>query len=61
MSDELFTNKYLKGTGVSSGITAGKVYLLDRGAISITKSTIKETQVEREIHRFRNTVQAAID
>jgi phosphotransferase system enzyme I (PtsI) len=61
MSDELFINKYLKGTGVSSGITAGKVYLLDRGAISITKSTIKETQVEREIHRFKNTVQAAID
>ncbi|MBA4390708.1 MAG: phosphoenolpyruvate--protein phosphotransferase [Syntrophus sp. (in: bacteria)] len=61
MSDELFINKYLKGTGASSGITAGKVYLLDRGAISITKSTIRETQVEREIHRFKNAIQAAID
>jgi len=30
MTEEVFTNKVLKGTGVSSGITTGKVYLLER-------------------------------
>ena len=61
MSDELFINKQLKGTGVSSGITAGKVYLLDRETISIPKHYIKDTLVEREIHRFKNAIQTSVD
>src|SRR5512133_1289968 len=61
MSEELFSNKQLKGIGVSSGITAGKVRLLDRGKISVTKESIKESQTEREISRFRNAVQTGVE
>jgi phosphotransferase system enzyme I (PtsI) len=61
MSDELFINKQLKGTGVSSGITAGKVYLLDRETISIPKHSIKDALIEREIHRFKNAIQTSVD
>ncbi len=50
----------LKGTGVSSGIAAGRVYLLDRNAISIPKHYIKPALVEREVHRFRNAVLASV-
>ena len=61
MSDELFINKQLKGTGVSSGITAGKVYLLDRETISIPKHYIKDALVEKEIHRFKHAIQTSVD
>ena len=61
MSDELFINKQLKGTGVSSGITAGKVYLLDRETISIPKHYIKDTLVEKETHRFKHAIQTSVD
>jgi len=61
MSDELFINKQLKGTGVSSGITAGKVYLLDRETISIPKHYIKDVLIERETNRFKNAIQTSVD
>ncbi len=61
MNKELFVNKQLKGTGVSSGIITGKVYLLDREAISIPKHYIKETLVEREIQRLKNAIQISVD
>jgi len=61
MSDELFTNKHLKSIGVSSGIAMGRVHLLERGTISITKRSIKEAQVDREIQRFKHAIQTATD
>lgn len=61
MNDELFTNKRLKGLGVSSGIAAGKVHLLDRETISIPKRSIKEDLIEREVHRLRNAIQTAVE
>ncbi len=61
MTEELFTNKVLKGTGVSSGITTGKVYLLERGRIPINKLSIKEEHVERETHKFRIAIHTAIE
>ena len=61
MSDELFTNKHLKSIGVSSGIAMGRVHLLERGTFSITKRSIKEAQVDREIQRFKHAIQTAID
>lgn len=61
MNDELFTNKRLKGLGVSSGIAAGKVHLLDRETISVPKRSIKEALIEREVHRLRNAIQTAVE
>lgn len=61
MNKELFVNKQLRGTGVSSGIITGKAYLLDREAVSIPKHYVKETLVEREIHRFKNAIQTSVD
>ncbi len=61
MNKELFVNKQLRGTGVSSGIITGKAYLLDREAISIPKHYVKETLLEKEIHRFKNAIQTSVD
>ncbi len=61
MSEELFTSKQLKGIGVSSGIAAGKVYLLDRETISIPKYTIKDVSIEREIHKLKNAIQTSVN
>lgn len=61
MNEERFENMHLKGTGVSSGIVSGKVHLLDRGSVAVTKHSIRDNQVEREIHRFRNVIQTAVD
>lgn len=61
MKEELFANKTLEGIGVSSGITIGRVHLLERGAVSITKRSITQRQVEREISRLKSAIQGAID
>ncbi len=61
MKEELFVNKTLEGIGVSSGITIGRVHLLDRGKVSITKRSITERQVDREIGRLKVAIQGAID
>jgi phosphotransferase system enzyme I (PtsI) len=61
MKEEVFVNRMLKGIGVSSGITMGKVYLLERGKIAITKRPIREDQIEREIFRFRLAVKVAAE
>jgi len=61
MSEETFINKVIKGTGVSSGITSGKVYLLERGRVAIAKRRIREEHVEREIQRFRHSTKSAVE
>ncbi len=61
MREDVFANKILKGVGASSGISFGKVRLLERGRISITKRSIREDQVEREIVRFRHALRDAIE
>ncbi|MHB8109077.1 MAG: phosphoenolpyruvate--protein phosphotransferase [Syntrophorhabdaceae bacterium] len=61
MKEEVFVNKTLKGIGVSSGITIGRVRLIDRGKISITKRSITERQIEREIAKIRGAIQEAVD
>lgn len=61
MRDEVFVNKTLKGTGVSSGITTGYVYLLERGKIPIKKITVKDEQIEKEILRFKTAIKKAIN
>ncbi|MBP1748385.1 MAG: phosphoenolpyruvate--protein phosphotransferase, partial [Deltaproteobacteria bacterium] len=61
MKEELFVNKTLQGIGVSSGITMGRVRLIDRGKIAITKRSITERQIEREITRIKAAIQEAVD
>jgi phosphoenolpyruvate-protein phosphotransferase (PTS system enzyme I) len=61
MKEEVFVNRMFKGVGVSSGITTGNVYLLERGRMAITKRSIREDQVEREILKLRHAVKAAIE
>jgi phosphotransferase system enzyme I (PtsI) len=60
MNDE-FSNRIFSGTGVSSGIAVGKVYLLERGKIHVSKYVIKEEQVEKEIARFQSGIKTAMD
>jgi phosphoenolpyruvate-protein phosphotransferase (PTS system enzyme I) len=59
--EETFTNKVLKGIGVSSGITSGRVYLLERGRVSFAKRKIREENFDKEIVKFRHAINNAID
>ena len=61
MSEETFVNKVLKGIGVSSGITSGRVYLLDRGRVAIAKGRIKEDNIDKEIVKFRHAINGAVE
>jgi phosphotransferase system enzyme I (PtsI) len=61
MSQETLTNRILKGVGVSSGIAIGKVYLLERGKVHISKYSVKQEQVEKELSRLQNAVRTASD
>jgi len=61
MREGVFANKVLKGVGASSGISFGKVRLLERGKISIAKRSIRDDQVEREVVRFRHALRDAIE
>jgi len=61
MNEETFVNRVLKGTGVSSGITTGRVYLLERGKIPINKRSIKEEQIEKDVLKFRHAIRTAIE
>jgi phosphotransferase system enzyme I (PtsI) len=51
----------MKGTPVSSGIAIGKVYLLERGKIHVSKYSIKDEQVEKETARFKAAVKRSIE
>ena len=61
MSEEVFTNKILKGVGVSSGIAIGPVYVVERGKISVSKHSVKDDHVDREILKFRHAIKVAIE
>jgi phosphotransferase system enzyme I (PtsI) len=61
MKEETLVNQTLKGIGVSSGITMGRVRLIDRDKVAITKRSISPRQMESEVGRIRVAVQSAID
>jgi phosphotransferase system enzyme I (PtsI) len=61
MNQEKFPNQTFGGTAVSSGISIGKVYLLERGKIHVSKYPVKEDQVEREVGRFKTAIKRALD
>jgi phosphoenolpyruvate-protein phosphotransferase (PTS system enzyme I) len=49
----------LKGTAVSSGISIGKAYLLERGKVHVTKHSLKDELLEKEIGKLRNAIKRA--
>jgi phosphotransferase system enzyme I (PtsI) len=59
MKEEIVTTKTLTGTGVSSGIAIGKVFLLERGRFPVTKRTIKDDRFDQEIQRFKHALRTA--
>lgn len=61
MSEGTFQNKVLKGIGVSSGVTHGRVRLLERGKISISRYHIRDDQADREIQRYRQAIKKAVE
>ncbi len=61
MNQEEFLNQTLKGTPVSSGISIGKVYLLERGKIHVSKHVVKEEHVEKEVAKFKSATKRASD
>jgi phosphotransferase system enzyme I (PtsI) len=61
MSEDVFSNKILKGIGVSSGITLGKVRLLERGKLSIARRSVRIESIEKEVNRFRQAAKSAIE
>jgi len=61
MKEETFINRTLKGIGVSSGITSGRVYLLERGRAVFAKRKIREESIDKEIVKFRHAITNAVD
>jgi len=61
MSEEVFANKILKGVGVSSGIAIGSVYVVERGKIAVSKHSVKDDHVDREILKFKHAIKVAIE
>jgi len=49
----------MRGIGVSPGIVIGKAFLVDRWKVKVQKSTIKKSEVKKEIARFRQAVEQA--
>jgi len=61
MKEDVLYNKNLRGIGASSGIALGRVRLLERGKISISRRSIKADSIEKEINRFRQAIKSAIE
>jgi len=61
MNQDISADRILKGKGVSSGIAIGKVYLLERGRIQVSKHSVKEEQVDREIAKFLQAMKKAVE
>jgi phosphoenolpyruvate-protein phosphotransferase (PTS system enzyme I) len=58
---DVSTDRMLKGKGVSSGIAIGKVHLLERGRIQVSKHSLKEEQIERETAKFYQAMKKAVE
>ena len=61
MNNDKPAHHELHGTPVSSGIAIGKVYLLERGKVHVSKHQVKTEQVEKEIAKFKAAVKTAVD
>ncbi len=54
-------NKFIQGIGASPGIIIGKAYLLERFKVRLPQKRINPEQVEGEIKRFHNAIEASRD
>jgi phosphotransferase system enzyme I (PtsI) len=61
MNQDTFANRVIKGKGVSSGIAIGKVHLLERGRIQVSKHSLKEEHIDRETIKFQQSIKKAIE
>ncbi|HLB25500.1 MAG TPA: phosphoenolpyruvate--protein phosphotransferase [Nitrospirota bacterium] len=53
--------KTYQGIGASMGVAIGKVYLVDRNRISVSRHTVSEDEVAGEIARFKRAVATSKD
>lgn len=53
--------KAYQGIGVSLGVAIGKVYLIDRNRISVSRNSITENDIPEEIARFKRAVATSKD
>ncbi|MGA2191829.1 MAG: phosphoenolpyruvate--protein phosphotransferase [Nitrospirota bacterium] len=53
--------KVYDGIGVSMGVAIGKVYLVDRNRVSVSRHTITEEEIPPEISRFKRAVATSKD
>ena len=53
--------KAYQGIGVSLGVAIGKVYLIDRNRISVSRNSITENDIPAEIARFKRAVATSKD
>ncbi len=53
--------KVYQGIGVSLGVAIGKVYLVDRNRISVSRNSITESEIPGEIARFKRAVATSKD
>jgi phosphotransferase system enzyme I (PtsI) len=53
--------KVYQGIGVSLGVAIGKVYLIDRNRISVSRNSITENEIPEEIARFKRAVATSKD
>ena len=49
----------LHGIGASKGIAIGKVHIVTRGLMEVPEYTLKKTEVEREVKRFKKAIAGA--
>jgi phosphotransferase system enzyme I (PtsI) len=54
-------NKFIQGIGASPGIIIGKAYLLERFKVRLPQKRINPEQVEGEVKRFFNAIEASRD
>ncbi len=52
--------KILKGISVSSGIAIGKVQIVERQKLKISRNNIKEHEVDNEVLKFENSLQNVV-
>lgn len=60
MTDEIFIGKVVHGLGVSSGISIGRVRLLERGRIHVEKYSVKSEDLDKEIQKLLAAIKSAV-
>ncbi len=59
MGKERFVNQFIHGIAASPGIVVGRAFFVDRSKVRLPQGSIAEAEVESEIKRFRNAIEAS--